>query len=144
MTVEERIKLQREQKLIGLGYCTRVYCGKHDNEKDFPLFDEDRMEYYRLVADEVTDEQFQRIIAIGGTRNTGSSNRLASVLTVLGWINCVLLLVFGIMFGTPAGFSSSYNHVVLIGCCCGGIGGLLALLWFAEVLMLLQRIHDKL
>ena len=141
MTVEERIKMQRDQKLIELGYCIRKYCGKDDKEADFPLYDEVKMKFYRLVADEVTDEQFQRILAIGGSRKIESSNKLADVFTILAWFSFVILCLSGV---AVASFGHEFNAVAFF--TMGGIGAgcLLSLLWFAEVLKLLQRIHDKL
>ena len=141
MTVEERIKMQRDQKLIELGYCIREYCGKDDKEADFPLYDEDKMKFYRLVADEVTDEQFQRILAIGGARKIESSNKLADVFTILAWFGFVILCLAGV---AVASSGHEFNAVAFF--TMGGIGAgcLLSLLWFAEVLKLLQRIHDKL
>ena len=152
MTVEERIKMQRDQKLIQLGYCTRVYMpitpeyDEDDEESaapvhEYPYFDEDKQQHFRLVADEVTDEQFQRILAIGVSRKIESSNKLADVFTILAWFSFVILCLAGV---AVASFGHEFNAVAFF--TMGGIGAgcLLSLLWFAEVLKLLQRIHDKL
>ena len=141
MTVEERIKMQRDQKLIELGYCIREYCGEDDKKADFPLYDEFKIKFYRLVAAEVTDEQFQRILAIGGERVVDSSNRLASVIMVLAWIGFIIFCLAGFAIASAG---REFDFVPFLTLCSIGAGCLLSLLWFAEVLKLLQRIHDKL
>ena len=152
MTVEERIKMQRDQKLIQLGYCTRVYMpitpeyDEDDEESaapvhEYPYFDEDKQQHVRLVADEVTDEQFQRILAIGGERVVDSSNRLASVTMVLAWIGFIIFCLAGFAIASAG---REFDFVPFLTWCSIGAGCLLSLLWFAEVLKLLQRIHDKL
>ena len=108
---------------------------------EYPYFDEDKQQHFRLVADEVTDEQFQRILAIGGERVVDSSNRLASVTMVLAWIGFIIFCLAGFAIASAG---REFDFVPFLTWCSIGAGCLLSLLWFAEVLKLLQRIHDKL
>ena len=153
MTVEERIQLQREQRLIQLGYSTKVYMPLEEDstvdpaegvrQEDYPYFDEETQQYFRYEALEVTDEQFQRILAIGGEHVAHSRNRLASALTFLAWLGCLLGVLLGFLTATT-GPRSAFNFTVFFTWSGVGAGCLFSLLWFAEVLKLLQRIHDKL
>ena len=147
MTVEERIKEQRDQKLIQLGYCTREYR-PDEPENDFqptndqyPLYDKEKDMAYRLVVDEVTDEQFRQILAIGGEAELPRANTLSTILTFLAWIGFACFILIGLISA-----SNAYrNELTVFGTFAGiGTGCLLSLLWFAEVLKLLQGIRDKL
>ena len=173
MTVEERIKQQRDKKLIELGYCTREYKPKSCEEVayEYPLYDEKKKEFYRLVAVDVSDEQFEQIFSMEervkksqeskttltneptsksetittnkptSANEPTSTTRLASTLTILAWIGFVCFILMGLINANnayPNGFSIFLTFVGI------GTGCLLSLLWFAEVLNLLQGIRDKL
>ena len=67
MTVEERIQLQREQRLIQLGYSTKVYMPLEEDstvdpaegvrQEDYPYFDEETQQYFRYEALESASTQ---------------------------------------------------------------------------------------
>ena len=154
MTVEERIKQQRDQKLIDMGYYDIEYVPEKQTElpdgtpvsteeiiKDYPLFDEKVGRYYRIVPQEVTDEQFSRILAIGGEPEGKSKNTLATILTVLGWMAFACFLIIGLSASAEV---YDGKFLVFITNAAYGTACLLSCLWFAEVLNLLHRINRKL
>lgn len=154
MTVEERIKQQRDQRLIDMGYYDVEYASKKETElpdgtpvntediiKEYPLFDEKVGQYYRIVPQEVTDEQFSRILAIGGEPEGKSKNTLATILTVIGWLGFALFLILGMATASEA---YDDNFLVFLLYAAYGSACLLGCLWFAEVLKLLHRINRKL
>ena len=159
MTVEERIRKQRDQKLIALGYCTQVFNPDdvveegnngftYDESAEghvYPEVDTATGQHFRYVADDVTDEQFRQILAIGDPPTIKTSNTLATTLTVLGWIFCIVLVFIGFTSASSTGYyKSTFNGAIFAIWSAAGVGTLLTLLWLAEVLKLLQRIHDKL
>lgn len=152
MTVEERIKQQRDQRLIDLGYVTWEYepeklpegenqLSAQEIEKEYPNFDMQCNRRYRVVPVEVTDEEFQQILAIGGEPDGKSSNTLATILTWIGWLGFVAFLLLGMVNA-----SNAYNNEFLAFFTPAAIGTacLLGCLWFAEVLKLLHSINRKL
>lgn len=156
MTVEERIRLRREEKLIQLGFCTRMYNPDEADEgnanltydddegHEYPEFDRENNQHFRYVVDDVTDEQFQKILATGGGSDAHASNNLADILTVLAWIAFIIILIAGGIVGANTGYRGDFNFGAFLVYAGFGAGALLSLLWFAEVLNLLQGIRDKL
>lgn len=138
---------ERDEILIEAGLYDKIYMPETDalnpdrNESlkyDYPESEYDekkgRTVYYRKQAIKVTDEEYTAILeSISDKRNL-----LADVITWGAYIVFVIGFILGILMGTSMGFGTT-----LIVWLISGMSGI-SLLWFAEVLMLLQDIKNRL
>ena len=138
---------ERDEILIEAGLYDKIYMPETDalnpdrNESlkyDYPESEYDekkgRTVYYRKQAIKVTDEEYEAILkCISDNRNL-----LADVITCGAYIVFVIGFILGILMGTGTGFGTT-----LIVWLISGISGI-SLLWFAEVLKLLQDIKNRL
>lgn len=138
---------ERDEILIEAGLYDKIYMPETDavnpykNESlkyDYPESEYDekkgRTVYYRKQAIKVTDEEYEAILRC----ISGDKNLLADIITWGAYIVFAIGFIVGIPIGTSSGFATTLM-VWLI----AGISGI-SLLWFAEVLKLLQDIKNRL
>lgn len=140
MTVEEMISKQREDKLISLGYCERVYSntGLPDG-KEFPLYDMKMQRYYKEVPLSVTDEEFERILAIGEI-TPKVSGLLPIVLNWTGISIYVVGAIAGMIIASSAGRYGDFSFTVLLAWWVSSFLGGIGFQWMGAVL---KALHTK-
>ena len=60
---ESKKQAYRQKILRAAGLAEKVYSPYEQASQEFPLYDVDEMRYYKLVCEDVTDEEFERIEA---------------------------------------------------------------------------------
>ncbi len=135
MTIEERIQNQREEKLISLGYTERVYSDSDLTTTEYPLMDRAKQKAYKEVALPVTDEQFERILAIGNI--TKSAGYLPDVCKWFGIAVYAIGFICGIFMGN-AMRSYDYSYGTTLVCWAGSLAIGLTFQWMGEVLRALR------
>lgn len=131
---EAEKKAHRLAVLERAGLATRVYSQQEDTTPEFPLYDEKKYLSYRLVAEEVTDEEFARIEAYdvkaaeqksGLFANIGE--KLRSVAVFCFWLCVVGSCITGLVM------MGSDSDMALIGLLVA-VGGSLAG-WFSSLVL---------
>lgn len=99
--VKRRILREKKEKLIELGICEKVYVSKKES-KDPNVKTESnngKTHYYKLVAKEVTDEEWDNLIKIE-EENTMLNQRLKpseSIFTAFGLVTYFIGFVVGLI-----------------------------------------------
>lgn len=97
--------------LISEGLCYKEYSPDgSDHSGLYPEYeyrnDTNTGYYYRWVAMDVTDEEYERILSLNNVDNV-ENNKIANILTVIAVIIFVLGFILGIVFASDSG---EYNH----------------------------------
>lgn len=137
MTIEEMIAKQREDKLISLGYCERVYSNTGLPDKEFPLLDRKTQRYYKEVPLSVTDEEFERILAIGEI-TPKVSGLLPIVLNWTGISIYVVGAIAGMIIASSAGRHGDVSFTVLLAWWASSFLGGIGFQWMGAVLKALR------
>ncbi len=135
MTVEERIQKQRDEKLISLGYCKWVYSDLDYTTDEYPVRDKVNNKPCKVVALPVTDEQFERIIAIGNTK--GSAGYLPGICKWFGIAIYVIGFICGIIMGFVTG-RYDFSYGTMFAYWAGSLASGLIFQWMGEVLRALR------
>lgn len=146
---------KRDRILIDAGLYDKIYMPETD--EDHPFLDENssydypeseydkekgKTVYYRKQPIKVSDEEFEAILQ----RTTSNhSNTLASIISLGAYVVFIIGFIAGVYIGAAlaerdSNFNLLWAFIVWI---IGAISGI-SLLWFAEVLKLLQGIKNQL
>lgn len=137
MTIEEMIAKQRADKLISLGYCERVYSNTGLPDKEFPLLDRTTQRYYKEVPLSVTDEEFERILAIGEI-TPKVSGLLPRILDWTGISVYVIGAIAGAIIASSAGRYGDFSFAVLLAWWAGSFLSGITFQWMGAVLKALR------
>ncbi len=106
---EARAKYEerRDETLVGLGLCEREYApdGKYSVKYNLAEWDKEarRNKYYRLVAVEVTDEEYLEILKVTKKEDKiATADPVATALAVIAWITYIGGIIAGIIVGAAA------------------------------------------
>ncbi|MDR1629483.1 MAG: hypothetical protein LBS36_04625 [Oscillospiraceae bacterium] len=136
-SVEQIMEERRDHKLISLGYYKKDYI--KPDAQDYFIFDEETGQYYSALP--VTDEQFNKIMAIGNPSPKQSQNNAISFLIkVIAIIIFVIGFIIGILFAKDR---YSYNYVLMMSIWAGSFVLGTLMLGVAEIIKLLSLLLSK-
>ena len=144
---KENLKRQKErqrQHLIDLGLFEKEYAEGGTRSSKYPIWDQKRNEYCRLVPIEVTDEEYAAICSVdeGVESVRPSENLIVKVLKVVGWIAVIGGFVAGLVLGYDR-YDEEFVWGVVIVQWFGSIVRGIVFFGLAEVIKLLQAILNK-
>lgn len=135
---QEKAK-EREQQLIALGLFEKEYSD--ERHPDYPNWDPETGKYYRAVPIKVTEEEYSKICTYAkeGEGDRLGSNPIASALKTIAWF----IIIIGIVVGLITAFGSEYDGGLPLTMWLSAIIAGVLFLGFAEVIILLQIIVNK-
>ena len=163
----------KEKFLIDNGYYHYVYKKEDDDPLEYSRRrlnpETNKLEYYKIVVDDISDEEYESLLAeennekIGSedsfnilknildNNNERSHNNIATAITIISIIIILSSFILGIVYGNTFKTISLDNYktkeefnvlAMFITWAIGAVSGTL-LLGFAEIIKLLQKIADK-
>lgn len=141
MTTESMIAQKKAEKLISLGYCEKVYTDSDYPSEEFKYKDKEKGKYFKLVPLPVTDEQFEKILAIGVIPNT-NEGVLPKFFKWLGIINIGAAFIVGIIAGKVTGYYDFNASAMFIWWGAGFTAGVIEI-WMGEVLRSLRKTQHQ-
>lgn len=150
---QDKAQAYRQKVLETAGLAQKVYSPHEQASQEFPHYDEEEMRYYKLVCEEVSDEEFAKIEAYAreetvsapqaGTMFSNIGNKIQSVAQVFCWIGITLSMIAGIvLLGTD-------EDLILTGLLVAGVGSLsswigsLFLYGFGELIVKVTQIEKN-
>ena len=126
----------RQKTLLKAGLAEKVFSPTGQASKEYPHYDADELRYYKLICEEVTDEEFARIEAYAaeeaavpeeGKMFASIGEKIRSVAMILCWI--------GISFSVLAGLilMAQDSDLVPMGILTAGVGALLS--WVSSLFL---------
>lgn len=152
---EQNAKQQayRQKVLMAAGLATKEYSPHDQASQEYPIYDYEEMRYYRVVCDEVTDEEFALLERYAqeekeetpeeGAMFANIGGKIKSVATAACWIG-ILISVFAGIILLAAG-----DEGILYGLLIAGVGSLgswlgsLTLYGFGELIVKVTQIEKN-
>ena len=150
---EKTKKIYRERVLKEAGLYTKEYAQGDYDADDYPHYDYDEMRRYKLVYDEVTEEEFalvERHVTLDTkededehTMFSNIGEKIQSVAWFAFWAGLLASIFAGILMMAPGDEMILYG---LITACVGGVGSWLTSLFLSgigEVIIKLTQIEKN-
>ena len=101
-------KLAQRQKILQkAGLAEKVFSPTGQASKEYPLYDAEDLRYYKLICEEVTDEEYERIEVYAreeleatpeeGKMFANIGDKIQSVAKILCWIGIALSVLAGLI-----------------------------------------------
>lgn len=143
----------RQKILEAAGLAQKVYSPHEQASQEFPHYDYEEMRYYKLVYEDVTDEEFEKIEAYAkekpvaeeeaGAMFSNIGNKIQSVAQVFCWIGIAISVIAGIvLLGTDEGLILAGLLVATVGSLGSWIGSLF-LYGFGELIVKITQIEKN-
>ena len=126
----------RQKTLLKAGLAEKVFSQQDHATQEYPYYDADGMRYYKIVCEDVTDEEFARIEAYAaeetavpeeGKMFANIGGKIRSVAMMLCWIGIALSILAGLILMAQDG------DLVLTGILTAGLGALLS--WVSSLFL---------
>lgn len=112
--VAEKKKYEEEKQstLIELGLCEKVYSPDNNYSEEFSWSEWDSVNstnrYYKVVAVEITDEEYEEVKKYFRREDTTESNPIATALMIIAWVVFAGGFIAGILLGNVEVVKGSY------------------------------------
>lgn len=119
----------RQKILLKAGLAEKVFSQQEQASPEYPYYDADGMWYYKIVCEDVTDEEFERIEAYAaeetaapeeGKMFAGIGGKIRSVAMMLCWIGIAFSVLVGLIL------MAQDSEMILTGVLTAGVGALLS------------------
>ncbi len=127
---QKEVQREKDQELIALGLFEREYRPEGEANAVYPEYDSETQTYYRKVPVPVTDEEYEQIQMLS-KKSAVKKNTVATALSVLAIVNCVVGVIGGLFQGTflLSALSAAINGIILLG--------------YAEIIKLLSNLNNR-